>query len=200
MRGWWISVEVGLGELDGCSRRASWYNPGMVRGAFLACAPLRTSARPFELLCAALDAARQPCAGPINRDASMPHSLCLPPPPPHTRPHSRPPQFWTEPANLVLTRLLASGALHDSVALAPGGPQGRREALALVVAHLFMRLPMRPGAPRHAVPSHPAWPCLRLCPTAIPVPLSTLTNTSTSSHIQVLRQRSRPQPREHRPP
>jgi hypothetical protein len=62
--------------------------------------------------------------------------------------------FWTEPANLVLVRLLTSGALTDLIgegdSSAGAGADGtasanKLEALATVVAHLFVRDPLQPG-------------------------------------------------------
>jgi hypothetical protein len=62
--------------------------------------------------------------------------------------------FWTEPANLALVRLLTSDALTDLVdegdSSAGHGVEGtastsKLEALATVLAHLFVRDPCRLG-------------------------------------------------------
>jgi hypothetical protein len=62
--------------------------------------------------------------------------------------------FWAEPANLVLVRLLTSGALMDVISggdtsTGYGGSgalsASKLEALATVVAHLFVREPLQPA-------------------------------------------------------
>lgn len=51
--------------------------------------------------------------------------------------------FWTEPANLALVRLLSSGAVHRLVAEVKGQQQ-LQEALLLMIAGLFERVPLHP--------------------------------------------------------
>lgn len=67
--------------------------------------------------------------------------------------------FWTDPANFALARLLSSGAVHRLVAECKGQQQVQ-EALLLVVAGLFERLPLHPleaqrwlGSKRNESPS-----------------------------------------------
>jgi hypothetical protein len=56
--------------------------------------------------------------------------------------------FWSEPSNLLLCRLLASGAFHAAAASAPSGP-ARRRAFLLALCHAFLRVGLHPMAAEH---------------------------------------------------
>lgn len=75
--------------------------------------------------------------------------------------------FWTDPASLVLVRLLSSGAVHkvvQGVKAAGQGQQALHEALLLLVCGLFERMPLHPleaklwlGSRRHESSSVVSW-------------------------------------------
>ncbi len=64
--------------------------------------------------------------------------------------------FWTEPSNLLLVRLVGSGALSKLLLNAPAPTDSaaggvtllQQEQLLLVLAHLFGRVPLHPSLER----------------------------------------------------
>ena len=55
--------------------------------------------------------------------------------------------FWTEPANLLLVRLLGSGCFHRLLSSCSGSVSAQ-EGLLLVLCHLFERVPVHPSMKR----------------------------------------------------